>query len=109
MLTSGYAEPFVDESFSGSVFSCVSLTERPDLVCTRLVQGRVCILIDGTPFALVVPSLFAESFQTMDDYSQKPYYTAFIRWIRYISFFLSVAFPGLYVALADHHPEVFSL
>ena len=109
VLTGGYAQPFVDESFSGSVFSCVSLTERPDLVCTRLVQGRVCVLIDGTPFALVVPTLFAESFQTMDDYSQKPYYTAFIRWIRYISFFLSVAFPGLYVALADHHPEVFSL
>ena len=109
MLTSGYAEPFIDDSFGESLFSSCIYTERPDLVCTRLMQGRVCIIVDGTPFALILPSLFAECFSTMDDYSSKPFYSTFIRWIRYISFFLAVGFPGLYVALADHHPEVFSM
>ena len=109
MLTSTYAEAFIDESFGKSLFSSCIYTERPDLVCTRLMQGRVCVIVDGTPFALILPSLFAECFSTMDDYSSKPFYSSFIRWIRYLSFFLAAGFPGLYVALADHHPEVFTM
>ena len=109
VLTVGSFQPFIDDSYPSSVFSAIAVSERPDLVCSRLNEGRVCVVIDGVPFAMIVPSLFAENFSTMDDYSSKPYYSAFIRWIRYLSFFLSVAFPGLYVALADFHPEVFTL
>lgn len=109
ILTSGYIEPFIDESFGSSVFSQMAYSERPDMICTRLDQGRICILVDGTPFCLICPSLFAENFQTMDDYAEKPYYVTFMRWLKYIAFFLAVAFPGLYVALANFHPEVFTL
>ena len=90
VLTSGYIEPFIDE-------------------CTRLNQGRICVFVDGTPFVLICPSLFAENFQTMDDFTEKPFYVTFMRWLKYIAFFLAVAFPGLYVALASFHPEVFTL
>lgn len=109
VLTSGYIEPFIDEGFGSSVFSQMAYSERPDMICTRLNQGRICVFVDGTPFVLICPSLFAENFQTMDDFTEKPFYVTFMRWLKYIAFFLAVAFPGLYVALASFHPEVFTL
>ena len=109
ILTGGYIEPFIDESYDESIFSALMSTERPDLVCTRLNEGKVAILIDGTPFCIICPSLFSENFQTMDDYCTKSFYTTFSRWIKYVSFFLAVAFPGLYVALVMFHPEIFTL
>ena len=68
VLTSGYIEPFIDEGFGSSVFSQMAYSERPDMICTRLNQGRICVFVDGTPFVLICPSLFAENFQTMDDF-----------------------------------------
>ena len=109
VLTSGYIEPFIVEGFGSSVFSQMAYSERPDMICTRLNQGRICVFVDGTPFVLICPSLFAENFQTMDDFAEKPFYVTFMRWLKYIAFFLAVAFPGLYVALASFHPEVFTL
>lgn len=107
VLTSGYIKPFL-ENGKKNIFSSVYSTERPDVFCAKLNEGRVGVLIDGTPFALLCPSLFAENFYTMDDYVSKPFYTAYIRLIKYICFFITVVFPGLYVALATFHPETFS-
>jgi spore germination protein KA len=109
VLSTEYIQPYIDESYDKTLFSAVNTTERPDMACLRLNEGRVCILVDGTPFCLIVPTLFADSFQTMDDYCQKPFYTVLQRILKYISFFLGVAFPGLYVALVTFHPEFFTL
>ena len=109
VLNSGYIEPFLDDSYEKSIFSSIAKTERPDMVCAKLNQGKVCVLIDGTPFCLICPTLFVESFQTMDDYIAKGFYANFIRWIKYFAFFLAVLFPGLYVALVMFHPEFFTL
>ena len=65
------------------------------------------ILVDGTPFALIVPYLFNENFQSIDDYCHKPYFATFIRWIKYISFFTTILLPGVYVAVGTFHPELF--
>ena len=91
-----------------SIFSGVSVTQRPDVLCAKVNEGRVGILIDGTPFALVMPTLFSEHFQTLDDYANRPFFTTYIRWIKYISFFLATALPGGYVAVATFHPEMFT-
>ncbi len=107
VLTSGYLSAFLGAE-GKNIFSGVFTTERPDVFCAKLNEGRVGILIDGTPFALVCPSVFIENFFTMDDYVSKPFYSTYIRWIRYICFFLTIAMPGLYVALATYHPETFS-
>ena len=107
ILTSGYVAPFL-ESKRKRIFSEVSTTERPDLFCAKLVQGRVGVLIDGTPFAIVLPTIFAENFMSIDDYASKPYYAAYIKTLKYICFFITVAVPGLYVALASFHPGTFS-
>ena len=65
-------------------------------------------MIEGTPFAIVIPAMFTEHFQTLDDYNFRPFYAVFLRYIRYIAFFLAVFFPGIYVAAALFHPEMFN-
>ncbi len=107
VLGSGYVAPFLD-SGSPSVFSGLSTTERPDVMCAKLLEGRIGVLIEGTPFAIVVPAMFTENFQTLDDYNFRPFYAVFLRYIRYTAFFLSVFFPGIYVAAALFHPEMFN-
>ncbi len=105
VLESGFIEPFFENS-RNSLFSGTGHTERPDTLCGKLREGRVGIIVDGTPFAIVIPYLFVENFQSFDDYTNMPYYASFIRVIKYLAFFISIYFPGLYVALANYNPEL---
>lgn len=105
ILTTGYIKPFV-ESNNFELFSSTGTTERPDVLCSKLIEGRMAILIDGIPFSIVIPKLFCESFQTLDDYSFQPYYSTFIRWIKYTAFLISVLLPALYAAIVIYHPEL---
>lgn len=105
ILSTGYVRPFL-ESRSFELFNSTGTTERPDVLCSKLIEGRVAVLIDGVPFAIIIPRLFCESFQTLDDYAFVPYYSTFIRWIKYGAFILSVILPALYVAIAEYHPEL---
>lgn len=107
VLASGYLTEYLEDKGSGSIFSGVGISERPDTVCGKLTEGRVAILVDGTPAVIIVPHLFVEEFQSVDDYSNRPYYSAFIRILKYLSFILAVFLPGLYTAFAMFHPEYF--
>lgn len=106
VLDSAYLEPFLEER-PYSLFSGIGSTERPDTLCAKISEGRVAILVDGTPFALVLPYLFSENFQSLDDYTHRPYYAFVLRFLKYTSFFLTILLPGAYVALATYHPELF--
>lgn len=105
VLDSGYLQPFL-EGKTLSPFSEVGTSERPDTVCAKVLEGRIAILVDGSPYALIVPYLFMENFQSFDDYSRRPYFAAFIRLLKYIAFFISIFLPGIYVAVATFHPAV---
>ncbi len=105
VLESGYLQPFLEHK-PVSLFTGVGVTERPDTLCAKINEGRIAILVDGTPFALLVPHLFNEDFQSFDDYAHRPYYATFIRWLKYFSFFLTILLPGIYVAVATFHPEL---
>ncbi len=109
LLASGTLKPFLEGREQVGLFSEISATERPDVVCAKINEGRAALIIDGTPFALVCPSLFAESFRTVDDACSKPYFVILMRLVRYIAFFFAVIFPGLYVAVANYHPEMLTL
>ena len=106
VLESGYLQPFLEER-PNSLVSTVGVTERPDTLCAKLSEGRIGILVDGTPFSLVVPSLFLENFQSMDDYCNRPYFATFIRFLKFLSFLIAVLLPGVYVALGQFNPEAF--
>lgn len=107
VLSNGYIEPFLNGT-KLSLFSGVSVTERPDVFCAKILEGRIGVMIEGTPFALILPALFIENFQTLDDYTFRPYYTTFIRWVRYIAFIAAVFLPAVYVAVVTFHPELFN-
>lgn len=104
VLESGYIQPFLENG--DPLFSDVGATERPDVFVSKLYEGRIGIIVDGSPFALFVPKLLTENFIMLDDYVEKPLFAAFIRIIRYIAFFISILLPGFYTALANFHPEL---
>ena len=109
VLSSGMLLPFLESREAVGLFSGISATERPDVVCAKLNEGRAALLIDGSPFALIVPSLFSENFSAVDDSCSKPYFVLLMRLVRFIAFFFAVVFPGLYVAVANFHPEMLTL
>lgn len=101
----GCIQPFLDTDRL-SFFTAVGNTERPDTLCAKLMEGRVAVMVDGTPFVIFVPYLFSENFQSLDDYDNRPYYSTFIRILKYISFVLSLLVPGVYVAVGTFHQEL---
>lgn len=105
VLSSGYVQPYL-EGRRGRIFSSVGTTQRPDTLCARILEGRVGLFIDGTPFVLVIPTLFIEHFQTLDDYNARPYFATFLRWVKYFAFLIALLLPGGYVAVANFHPEL---
>lgn len=107
LMSSGYLSPYLEEKGDLSMFSSVGTSERPDTICGKIAEGRVAILVDGTPNALIVPYLFVEYFQTLDDYALRPYYATFTRWLKYFAFFMATLLPGLYVAIGTFNPELF--
>jgi spore germination protein KA len=105
VMASGYIQAYFEDSPS-SIFPTVGVTERPDTVCGKLMEGRVALIVDGTPAVLLMPYLFNENFQNMDDYSVSHYYATFTRILKGISFVISVLLPGLYVAIGTFHQSL---
>lgn len=70
------------------------------------MEGRVAVLVDGSPYAIYVPYLFTDSFSTVDDYNNRPFYATLNRILKYFSFVISVVLPGFYVAVGTYHQEL---
>ncbi|WP_248928074.1 spore germination protein [Paenibacillus hamazuiensis] len=105
ILESGYIEELIqDETLSP--FPTIFNTERPDAVAAALLEGRIAILVDGTPFVLLVPALFAQFFQASEDYYQRWDFATLLRILRYISFFIALLAPSLYIAITTFHQEL---
>lgn len=105
ILESGYIESFIEDA-PFSPFATIGNTEKPDIVAAKILEGRLAILVDGTPIVLTVPYLFVEGFQSSEDYYSRPYYVTIVRWIRFLAFFLTVYSPSLYIALSTFHQEM---
>lgn len=101
ILDSNYIEANLKKEHS--FFDTVGYTEKPDEVSAKLFEGRVGILVDGTPFVLTVPYFFLENFQMPDDYYINKYVTNFNRILRWIAFLVASFLPGLYVAIITYH------
>ena len=86
-----------------SAFDTVGYTEKPDEVAAKILEGRVAVLVDGTPFVITVPYFFLENFQAPDDYYINKYYANFTRILRWLAFFLAVFSPGIYIAIINYH------
>ena len=105
LLASGFIQPYFQDN-PLSLFSTVGYTERPDSLAAKLSEGRIGILVDGTPMALFAPYLLSDNFSNIDDYATSYYYGTFTRVLKFISFLISVFLPGLYVAVGSFHQEL---
>ncbi|WP_246238780.1 spore germination protein [Paenibacillus anseongensis] len=105
ILESGMIEELIQDN-AYSPFPQMQYTERPDVVAGALVQGRVAILTDGTPFALIVPFVFIQTMQTAEDYYERFQIGSLLRLLRYVFVFLSLTTPALYVAITTFHQEL---
>ncbi len=105
ILESAYIEEFIEDA-PYSPFPQIQNTERPDIVIANLLEGKVAILVDNTPFALIVPMTFWNGLQAVEDYYERFIYTSFIRFIRYILFNITMYLPSIYVALITYHPKL---
>lgn len=88
------------------LFPTVGRTQRPDVAADKLCEGRVVVLVNGSPVALCLPFLFTENFQTADDYYLSRPYGNVGRALRLIGFFLSILVPGAFIAMLLHHPAM---
>lgn len=105
VLESGYVEEFIqDESFT--MFPTMMNTERPDSAAASLLEGRVAILVDGSPIALIAPTTFFSFFDSPEDYYQRFDIATFVRTIRYVAYVISMIFPALYIAVTTFHQEM---
>ncbi|AGK96228.1 spore germination protein [Clostridium pasteurianum] len=109
LLDTNYIEEQLKEK--RTLYDTVGYTEKPDVVASKLFEGRVAIIVDGTPFVITAPYFFYENFQMPDDYYLNKYMSNFLRILRWLGYIISVLLPGLYVALTTHHfsliPSVF--
>lgn len=89
-----------------SPFKTVGGTERPDTLAAKLLEGRIAIIVDGTPVALTVPHVFIEYFQSNEDYYINFYFSSISRLLRILCFILTTSLPAIYIALMTFHQEM---
>jgi len=105
ILESGYIEQYIEDR-PFSIFATVGNSEKPDKVSAKILEGRVAILCNGTPYVLTVPYLFCEVFQASEDYYSRPFADSIMRFGRYFAFFISSSLPALYVSITSFHPKM---
>lgn len=105
ILDSGYIEQFIEDDWL-SPFPQIQSTQRPDKVASAVLEGRAAIIVDNSPFALLVPGTLNSFFQASEDYYQRWAIMSFTRILRYLVSFFALALPGLYIALLNFHPTM---
>ncbi|WP_034327577.1 spore germination protein [Alkaliphilus transvaalensis] len=105
VFDSGYIEQLlINNNFS--ILPQMLVTERPDKVCANLLEGRISILVDGSPDALILPVGLFQFFQSPEDYYERVIYGNIVRFIRFIGFIIATTFPAIYVAITTFHQEI---
>lgn len=89
-----------------SLFKTCGTTERPDIVAARLLEGRIALVVDGTPVVMTVPYLFSENFQSDEDYYLNYAVSSVGRLLRFLCFFLSISIPAVFIAATSYHKEL---
>ncbi|MGP4040781.1 spore germination protein [Gracilibacillus sp. D59] len=100
---SGYIEQWIEDNYL-SPFPQIMNTERPDKASAALLQGKVAILLDGSPFVLIAPTTLASAMQSPEDYYERWTIGTLLRILRYFGAFIAIFLPSLYIALVSFHP-----
>ena len=102
VFDSAYIEQLIEDN-KYSPFPQIQSTERPDVVAAALYEGRVALVVDNSPFAIIVPATLPNLFQSPDDYYQRWMHSSMVRFIRIFSIFISLTAPALYISVTSFH------
>lgn len=105
VLDSGYIRELLEKE-QNSIFPKVISSERPDLACTSLLNGKIVILVENSPFIIILPAVLTDFFHSPEDNYQKPLNVSFTRILRIICFTLALLTPALYIALMTFNQEI---
>ena len=94
------------EKHPRSLFKQVGSMEKPDIIAAKILEGRVAIIVDGSPIVLTLPFLFFEEVQASNDYYNSYIYASFIRCVRLFAIIIAVVVPGIYIALRVFHQNI---
>ena len=108
VVDSHYILSFLQENGS-SIFKQVGTAEKPDIVAGKMLEGRVAIMVDGSPIALTVPFVVLEDLQSPNDYYTNPVYVSIIRIIRVIGVLFACVVPGVFISLKLYHYKAIPL
>lgn len=105
IIDSGYIQELIKDA-PYSPFETVGSSERPDVIAAKLLEGRIALFVDGSPFVLTVPYLVVENFQSNDDYYTNYIYSTINRLIRGITAVTSITIPAIYLSVVTYHHEM---
>ncbi|MFD1955046.1 spore germination protein [Paenibacillus thailandensis] len=105
ILESAYIEELIQDN-AYSPFPTMYNSERPDVIAAELLEGKVAILVDGTPNVLVVPALFISFLHSSEDYYQRADISSLLRILRIFGIFIGLLGPSLYIAISTFHQEM---
>lgn len=105
VINSDYIKNLIEVE-NKNAFPTILTTERPDVVCKALLEGKIVIVLDNSPYALVIPALFNDFFKTAEDIYGKAMNVTFTRIIKYMAFFISLLTPALYIAITTYNQEM---
>lgn len=105
VLSNGYIEEII-KTDPYSIFPTTLSTERPDKIVADLLEGRVVIVCDGSPYVIMAPTFFSEFLQASDDYYEDFYVASLMRIVRYVALFFTLLVPAIYTALVTFHHEI---
>ncbi len=105
LLDSSYFVPWLIPS-RFRLFTPVCYTQRPVVAAAKLCEGKILVMVNGSPSAMILPTLFRENFDCLDDYASTAVFSSFLRLLKYASFYLTIFLPGVFVCLAVYLPEL---
>lgn len=105
LISSGQLEQLIQDDNWSSLPQIVS-TERPDRTANLLFEGRIAIVVNGTPYVLIVPAIFTDFLASPEDLNLKHQYSNFIRVLRIVAIIFTLLFPGVYMAITNFHQEL---
>ncbi|TCT13958.1 spore germination protein [Natranaerovirga pectinivora] len=105
IFESGQLEQLIEDDWL-SPFPQFQVTQRPDKAASAILEGRVVLIIDNTPFVLILPTTLNSFFQASEDYYNRWHIMTLVRLLRFVAAFFAIALPGLYIALTTYHPSM---
>lgn len=107
IIDSSYLKNSLENKFN--LFPTIMASERPDKCTMALLEGKVVILVDNSPYAIILPSFFIDFFHTTDDYFQKSFNASFIRIVRLIAFLIAILTPAIYISVTTRNYDLIPL